>query len=274
MRKFFYAIICILLCAIIGTLVYARFIEPSILRVERVTIPVERKFAFLEKIKVVFITDIHYNGESSGDKMLSKVISTTNDLCPDIVILGGDYAYRKTESTEECSEHVAKELSRIRSRYGIFAVLGNHEYGIEKDMAVAFLENGIHILDNDNARIDMGLNKLYIAGLNCKVFNFQKAYARISKDDACITVTHIPDFLKKPYKVPTFLYLCGNTHGGQTKEWILKILAPKFDLTYNRGLYENTGKYIYVSSGVGLHKNVKFRFLCPPEIVELTFSAK
>ena len=82
----------------------------------------------LHGLRVVQISDIHY-GLFLPQNSLSEAIRQVNWLKPDIVALTGDFV---TYSRRNIGP-VAELLGQLRARYGVYAVLGNHNFRVDPD---------------------------------------------------------------------------------------------------------------------------------------------
>lgn len=200
----------------------------------------------VEKLKIVQLSDIHIDSYTSYEE-IKKIVKRTNALNPDIVILAGDILESRIGD-----EYRKYDLDKIKAKYGIFAVSGNHEYymGIEEFYSFCgkIKANVIH-----NTNIIAG--GIYIAGIpdtkSSKRFNSQpadikKALKNIDFTKPVVFLSHQPDSFSEVSKYPVSLQLSGHTHAGQ---------IPPFDLIeyvffkYYYGLYKENNSYLYVSSG-------------------------
>lgn len=74
------------------------------------------------------ISDIHYDWRRPrrvSATLLYDVVSESNSSKPDVVVITGDLVQRKSDTIEELC---AKFLSKLKSKHGIYAVLGNHDH--------------------------------------------------------------------------------------------------------------------------------------------------
>jgi hypothetical protein len=95
-----------------------------------------------EKLRIVQLTDLHL-GPFVGLPLLAQILRKVRDVDPDIVVVTGDLADgRLTGRKREIGM-----LRRIRPRYGMYAVPGNHDYYDDIDEAVFFMESaGMRVL--------------------------------------------------------------------------------------------------------------------------------
>ena len=97
------------------------FIEPFTLETESVTMTAADLPQGIGQLRIVYATDIHKGGLYT-DARLGSLISHINACNADIVLLGGDYAVDSAGAIE-----FFRTMPRIHSRYGVYAVLGNHD---------------------------------------------------------------------------------------------------------------------------------------------------
>ena len=99
----------------------------------------------LNGLKIVQISDLHLSAFYHHKKQLQKVMDKVNQLKPDILINTGDFisfGWREFERDDTI-------LSKAKSRYGNYAILGNHDIGTyDPDFTAADRENNILIMNN------------------------------------------------------------------------------------------------------------------------------
>ena len=140
---------------IIGLLLagYSYFIEPNKLEVTNYTIQDKE----LEGVKIVFASDFHI--KPYGQKRLEKVVEIINAQNPDIVVSAGDFVCGHTEHSTMHPQKIAEGLSKVKSKYGFYTTLGNHDGWYGPNEVQKYLENnGIKVLNNQNVK----LNQLYL----------------------------------------------------------------------------------------------------------------
>ena len=239
------------------------FIEPYILTVKKITIKDEQ----LKGLKIVFASDFHYKKYEKF--RLKRDVKKINEQNADIIILGGDFVNGHVKVCTLKIEEIAKELGKLHSKYGTFAVLGNHD--VWQDAALAYeslSKNNITVLKNSSKKV----NNLYIAGLEdlqTQTPNIKKALKNTHAP--IILISHSTDII---YDVPenVNLTLSGHLHGGQIAlPFYGAVVAPsKFGTKFAYGLYNVENKKLFVSRGIGTSV-LPIRFLCPPEIVVFEF---
>src|SRR5271169_474824 len=86
-------------------------------------------------LRVVQISDIHH-GLFLPKEWLSEAVRQTNRLNPDNIALTGDFVTYSRRNIEKAAEL----LGRLRARYGVFAVLGNHDFRVDAAAITAALQ--------------------------------------------------------------------------------------------------------------------------------------
>lgn len=246
--------------------VYGFWAEPNMLEISRYQLPSPA----LSGVRIVFVSDFHL-APDDGNR-LERIVGAINAQNPDIVILGGDYVNGHLKLTAMPAGLIAESLGRIKSKYGIYAVLGNHDIWYGKDEIVqAFSQNHITVLDNRNQVLEISGHRLYLAGVADPVT--EKPDLHKAFDGAAapvIFVTHSPDIF--PEAPQNTLTLAGHTHGGQIvlPWWGAPVSNSKFGQRYLQGKIVEDGKTLIVSKGLGT-SILPVRFLCRPEIVVVDF---
>ncbi len=225
--------------------------------------------------KIVQISDIHL-GSWTSKKPLQRAVDMINEIDADLVLFTGDlvnYATNEAIGFEDV-------LSQIKAKYGVYAVLGNHDYGnyvtwpsdeAKQDnmnqLYNFFDEVGWKLLNNENELIEKASGKLALIGVENwganprfpKYGDLDKAIVGSEGADVKILMTHDPSHWEKvviPGNYDIDLSLSGHTHGFQvgieTKD--IKWSPAKYMYKHWAGLYEDkakSGKYIYVNRGLG-----------------------
>lgn len=225
--------------------------------------------------KIVQISDLHL-GSWTSQKPLQQAVNMINELHPDIILFTGDLVNYSTNEAYKFE----KILSQLKAEYGVYAILGNHDYGNYvtwpsaeakrdnlKQLLNFFNKIGWRLLNNENEIISKELDKLAIIGVENwganhrfpKYGDIDKAIKGSEQADIKILMSHDPSHWEKvivPGNYDIDLTLSGHTHGFQfgieTKD--IKWSPAKYMYKYWAGLYQDnrkTGKYIYVNRGLG-----------------------
>jgi predicted MPP superfamily phosphohydrolase len=237
--------------------------------VERVQVPLKNLKSGLEGCKIVQMSDIHlYPYTQIG--LVQEAVSVANALQPDLVVLTGDYVLQKAGSIFD----LAPVLASLNARYGVFAIVGNHDVWTNVDVVRAGLEEAkISVLRNESIVLGAGSSLINLAGLDdgwSGKPDLKATLASLPANTPTILLAHEPD-LADTFSLDgrVSLQLSGHTHGGQVRlPGIGAPLLPFLGRKYDRGLYNVNNMWLYTNTGIGVV--FPFRFNCPPEVTEIT----
>ncbi len=249
--------------------------------------------------KIVQLSDIHL-GRFHSRKALMRTIECINQCGPDMVVFTGDLV-----------NYSAKEaipftwfLESLKAKDGVFAVLGNHDFGdyLEwfapeyKEADIKLMEQlitgaGWTLLRNSNVAIYRGSGRIFVAGIDHwsphKRFpdrvDFPKAMEGIAPSNFTILLAHDPVFWEKKVLVSDYhpqLTLSGHTHAFQLGMKLGRASYSPASLIkhYWKGIYhkirsEGVELSLYVNAGLG-HISFPARIGMKPEVTCLTLRAK
>ncbi len=228
----------------------------------------------LNGFRIVQISDIHA-GTYVFSKPIENGIQLINDQKPHLVLFTGDVVNNKSDELLPFE----KIFEKIKAEYGVYAVLGNHDYGDyhrwpsdqAKKENMHLLEEiyqrmGWHLLRNENLNIRHQETTLALVGVENfsgttrfpKYGNLVEAMQGVDPKVFTILMSHDPthwDFEIRPKFPQINLTLSGHTHGFQfgieipgfirwsPAKWIYKQWA---------GLYAKDSQYLYVNRGFGV----------------------
>lgn len=244
-------------------------------KVRRVDVRIPAMPGTLNGLKVVQISDLHL-GSWSSTAPLKEAVQIINDLNPDLVLFTGDLVNFSTREALDF-EDILKE---VKARYGVYTILGNHDYGDyvnwssleEKNDNLQQLYDfynriGWKLLRNENDILRVGDDEIAIIGVENwsassrfpKLGNLDKALYGTGEVPVKLLLSHDPSHWENVVrrKYPEIdLTLSGHTHGFQ-----FGIETPAFKWSpaqyiYKQwaGLYsngQNDKQYIYVNRGTG-----------------------
>src|ERR1700682_1037772 len=148
--------------AALGEMARLALSEPFMLAIERQQVYLRRLPKALDGLRVVHLSDLHY-GPLTDSRHLERAIKAANDLRPDLIALTGDYISQDRVYAAPCAELVG----RLRARFGVYAVLGNHDHWTDAALiADLFRAEGITVLLNEGMRLDLNGESFWLAGVN------------------------------------------------------------------------------------------------------------
>lgn len=219
-------------------------------------------------------SDLHLGSWDNADKM-RYAVDLINETNSDLVLFTGDIVNAKAT---EMKPWLSVLQNLKQPQYGMFSVLGNHDYGeylhwdrpedkAENFSAIKNLHNqiGFRLLLNEHHFIKRGNSRITVMGVENWGHNFKKAgdlnkaIRGVDVSDFKILMTHDPSHWEMEVKNDSrhiHLTLSGHTHGMQfgieIPGW-LKWSPVQYVYKQWAGLYEEAGKYIYVNRGLGYH---------------------
>ena len=219
-------------------------------------------------LRIVQISDIHH-GLFLPEQWLAEAVQQTNRLRADIVVLTGDFVTYSRANIEPAAEI----LSRLRARYGVLAVLGNHDFRVGADAVTSALRRKhIEVLRNQHVTLQFGGSSLYVAGVDDYGYgaDVRRAVRGIPRDSATVLLAHNPRIIHLASRHGVSLVLSGHTHGGQVNLPLLGTVYGRSPerLRYKIGWDRLGPTQIYVSRGIGTIV-LPWRLRCPAEITHL-----
>jgi uncharacterized protein len=216
-------------------------------------ITIKKKVPNLPKLHAIMVSDIHLGLVVNNDR-LDSMVNRINEIDPDIVFLVGDTIDEDMKLF--IHQKMPEVLKKLRSKYGVYAVLGNHEYiGGNSKLAVEYLQQaGVNVLVDEYLKVN---NLFYVVGRDDRMASNMTGKQRmeLSKlvDDIdptlpIILLDHQPINLEEGQRNGIDLQLSGHTHNGQ---FFPNNLIAKHIFENSWG-YLRKGEYqVVVSSGFG-----------------------
>lgn len=220
----------------------------------------------IKNLRVIMFADAHIGTTFDGTDF-AKHIESMQKSNPDIVFVVGDYVDDAT--TKKDMIEATKNLGKLKSKYGTYFVLGNHDKGYygskyrgfsKKDLMNELKKNKIYILEDEIKLIN---DNFYIIGRKDaseheeKRKTIKELIKDIDKKKYMIVLDHQPTDFKNLSSAKIDLVLSGHTHGGQLfpfnkiGEWI-----GANDGTYGKERNDSTN--FIITSGIS-NWEIKFK---------------
>ena len=225
----------------------------------------------LDGTTIVQLSDVHV-GPTIGRDFIEKVVESANAVNPDVIAITGDLV---DGSVEDLREHVAP-LAKLRARWGVYFVTGNHEYysGAE-EWCTELARLGIRVLRNERVTIGEDGASYDLAGIDdAHAYQFgnghgadlPRAVAGRDPERELVLLAHQPRAVFDAMRHGVGLQLSGHTHGGQIWPWnfFVRLQQPVVS-----GLKKFGETLVYVSNGTG-YWGPPMRLAAPAEITRVT----
>ncbi len=248
--------------------------------------------AAFDGFKIVQISDLHVGTYGDDDRFVRKLVGVINGLHPDAVMFTGDIVNRHSSELIPFVD----ALSGIEAPYGVFSILGNHDYGdyadwpseADKAADVAALcamqeSMGWKLLLNQTEFIHSGRDSIAVIGVEnigdppFRIYgSLHKAYPGVGDSVSKILLSHNPahwtDSIAGHDDVNIALTLSGHTHAMQIEVAGMSPAALRY-ATWG-GMYgDEAGRHaLYVNIGAGT-VGMPMRLGATPEITLITLKA-
>lgn len=268
MKKFLISIILVLV-VIFGVLIYSRFIGVRGLDTNEIVINTNISEGY-DGLKIVHFSDLHYK-KVITEKRVKELVSEINKINPDMVMFTGDLLDKDYTVTNSDINFLIEQLSSIKTKYGIFAVMGDNDYSNEEVVNNIYIQSDVTLLKNTSTIIYNENNeKIYIGGLDS--FNKNKADINIldgyNEIDYKMILVHEGDYVDNVISKinDVDMILSGHSINGSVNVLGIKnMLLPSGSKKYYKPYYKINNTDIYISNGIGVDK-VNFRLFNTPSI--------
>jgi len=228
----------------------------------------------LKGLRIVQISDFHL-GTWVSKTPLIEAVKYINQLNADIILFTGDLVNAMTEEAFPFTD----ELAKIKARYGIYASLGNHDYGhyynweskeAEQknwdDLLKLYQNIGWKLLRNEHDTLEINGSRLNIVGVENWSLNsrfpqlgdLDKAIGDMDTNGLNILLSHDPTHWEekvKDHPVSMDITFSGHTHGFQfgIESKLFRWSPAQYVYKHWAGLYKDhqSEKFLNVNRGIG-----------------------
>lgn len=255
-------------CAVV-TCLYGIFNARNI-KVNEYSVTVNKSCGSDKHLKAVLVADLHM-GYAIGVDHITNMVEKINQQDADIVIIAGDIFDNSYDGMDD-PEGIKAQLKSIKSKYGVYAVYGNHD--IDEKILMGFTfdwggkqlhnekmtnfmkECNIKLINDESVLIN---DEFYLVGRRDtdKPGTEDGTRAEISeltkdldKAKPIFVLSHEPDELQKTADAGADIDFSGHTHDGQLFPGNLTI-----GLFWENpcGMIKKDNMYSIVTSGVGVY---------------------
>lgn len=255
-------------CAV-ATCLYGIFNARNI-KVNEYSVTVNKSCGSDKHLKAVLVADLHM-GYAIGVDHITNMVEKINQQDADIVIIAGDIFDNSYDGMDD-PEGIKAQLRSIKSKYGVYAVYGNHD--IDEKILMGFTfdwggkqlhsekmtnfmkECNIKLINDESVLIN---DEFYLVGRRDtdKPGTEDGTRAEISeltkdldKTKPIFVLSHEPDELQKTADAGADIDFSGHTHDGQLFPGNLTI-----GLFWENpcGMIKKDNMYSIVTSGIGVY---------------------
>ncbi|NGP45129.1 metallophosphoesterase [Bacillaceae bacterium SIJ1] len=220
-------------------------------------------------VNILQLSDLHLENISITPEQLYHKLK---DQPIDLIALTGDFLDRKRTIPQLIPYlHV---LKRLDAKYGMYAVLGNHDYVLKdenlKKLIHTLESNNCNVLRNQHETISVHGQRLNIIGVDdfsTKRSELDIAYKDL-KPATNLVLTHDPNIVLHMKNYHFDYLLSGHFHGGQIcypKAYHLATMGKLAKMNIIKGLHKHDGKPFYINEGLG-QTGMNIRLGSRPEI--------
>ena len=215
------------------------------------------------RLRVAHLSDLHLNG-FLPDAYYERVMARVTQADPDLVLLTGDLICEP-----EFAAHLPRILGGLQSRLGLFAVLGNHDYWADAELARAGLRQaGVRVLGNTSERLTLpDGSRLLLGGCEVPWGDGQWTAPRIAPDELALALTHTGDNIYRLSLDGFAAVFAGHYHAGQlVVPWVGPLMVPSmYGRRFAHGHFVVNGAHFFVTAGIGTAR-IPWRIYCPPDL--------
>ncbi len=263
---------------------WVQFRFPSGFEWNRATLPIPHIPHSFAGMRIVHLSDLHL-GRGWGE-CYDQLIERINSAIPDLILITGDIVEDKFDHRKALPT-AKRILTSLKSRYGAFSVLGNHDSDL---LLPRFQDWGVTALHRKTIILDLPVGRLRLVGLpgvsphdyehelqaekqreTGANAGIRSANAKPHRDDELrIVLSHYPVHVRKVGHLAPHVFLAGHTHGGQVclPGGVAIITHSKLERPYHRGIHRINDTWLVVNRGFGF-ATLPIRLFCPAEVIHL-----
>ncbi|HLP58648.1 MAG TPA: metallophosphoesterase [Candidatus Deferrimicrobium sp.] len=226
-------------------IVFMGAIHAKTIRVNRYEVDIPRKSAVINHLKIALASDFHL-GQITDKRFLEEFTGVLQTLNPDIILLPGDIIEGRRD--DEKTTAFARQFRLIKSKYGLYGALGNHDSHNRDENLKFFADAGIKVLADEIIPI---ANSFYLVGRNDARSDNRKPIdvllRQTANDLPVIVLDHRPTDIEAASQSGVDIQLSGHTHNGQLFP-LNFIVGEMYGLAWKYRKVRNT--HLFVTSGI------------------------
>ena len=282
--SFFYIL---LLAAAAALLAYMEYVEPRQRQFNSHRVQIRKKLP--RPFRILHLTDTHFAGPNAPlAAFFDRLVQETYDF----IFVTGDIM-----DCDAGLPYCLENFKKLKSKYGTFAVFGNHDYfdfkffdaithnfpgqpyPRQKNNVDLFAEEfkkiGVRALRNETVSLQIDGVPVLIHGLDDPTTghaNLRRTMENFDPSKVHILLTHTVDAFLDIGENEIDLSFSGHSHGGQVRLpfWGPVITHTRIGRRYASGIHTIQGAVCCIGRGLNASRFLFIRLLCPPEAILLT----
>lgn len=225
-----------------------------------------------DDFKILHLSDLHLDSLDGITKAISDAIA---DEQFDICVMTGDYRFHSQGNYAHVIKPLKDILAKIKTKYGILAVLGNHDtckiVNYQNDLNVKFLIN-------ESYKVTRNGQTIVFSGTDDPFKYFTQSAVDVlaeESDKFKIALVHTSELSDSASQNNYSLYLCGHTHAGQIcLPGGIPLITHQYEgRKFFKGVWHVNGMTGFTSSGCGV-SGIPVRFFSRGEVTRIVLKCK
>jgi len=219
----------------------------------------------VQRLRVAQISDLHVSArlpKAYYEAALDSVVAQN----PDLIFITGD-----TVSDVKDLPLFAEVLAgRLHARFGVFAVLGNHDWWTDPEAVTQTLNAAGITRVRGCQRLPEAVGRVAVCGSEAPWG--PKLETPLSEQDLSLVLTHTPDNVYDLAALGASVVFAGHTHGGQGRvPGVGALIIPsRYGRRFDQGHFHVGATHLFVSAGLGAY-HPPLRVYCRPDVIIVDF---
>jgi predicted MPP superfamily phosphohydrolase len=220
------------------------------------------------RLRIAHVSDLHVNADLGLD-YYPQLMDRVSQAQPDLVFITGDFI-----TDLEFAGQLPGLLRRLHSRYGIYAILGNHDHWAgAPEVIQAVSSAGVEVIGNGSRRL------LLEDGLSLTILGCEEPWSpdrwvapEIKNGDLALALSHSADQIYDLNRAGAHAVFSGHYHAGQFQLPLVgPLLVPsRYGRRFYQGHYVIGKTHLFVSAGAGA-ADPPLRLYCQPDVIVVDF---
>lgn len=217
------------------------------IRVSRYQIEIPKKQSDIRHLRIAFVADMHID-KNLNLNFVKQYVHKVRELKPDIVLYGGDIVEGRWD--KNVSKEMTDLLKSIKTKYGSYGILGNHEYYGSDKPGRFYPEAEIKLIREKVMKVGQSFS---LAGRDDDHSDNRQSLKELLRKAPgnlpLIVLDHRPTELLQASRTNADIQFSGHTHNGQMFP-INLFLKSMYELVWGYKKINNT--HFFVTSGLRL----------------------